>query len=226
MSETKANRTRNLRYKRPALAMLGYSIITEELYTIGTACDEVRWFVEGDSETLLNALDGDDEAEWEFRMAFSDLSAKCDQLFNAIQENYLKSETFDDCTVGLIGNKYRTIGYDSDEEDYLSLTGYEQDLAYTEAGQRVMRMTKPEMLSTIGQCLGIVVAFLDVRHSYDYLKSTFEILKDENTSLLKIIKEIDAAYNAANTAGMYSRKDECKLFDQMLQSLPDRIWLE
>lgn len=65
----------------------------------------------------------------------------------------------DDCTVALIGNRYNTLGYDSEEEDYFSLTGYEQELAQTEAGKRLMRMTKAEMISTIGQCFGITLAF-------------------------------------------------------------------
>ena len=231
MSDIKANRTRNLRYKRPALASLGYDALQTELWDIREACNDVHWFVEQGDETLLNALDGDDEAEWEFRMAFSNLEAKVDELEQVINDYFIWSEhgferTYNDCTVALIGNRYRLLGWDSMEEDYFALTSYDQRLAQTEAGKRLMRKTKAEMLSTIGQCFGILLAFLDLRQQYDYLKATFDILWDENTSLLKQIKEIEAAYEAANETEWYSWYAEAKRFDQLLDCLPDRAWIE
>ncbi len=231
MSDIKANRTRNLRYKRPALASLGYDALQTELWDIREACNDVHWFVEQGDETLLNALDGDDEAEWEFRMAFSNLEAKVDELEQVINDYFIWSEhgferTYNDCTVALIGNRYRLLGWDSMEEDYFALTSYDQRLAQPEAGQRPMRKTKAELLPTIGQCFGILLAFLDLRQQYDYLKATFDILRDENTSLLKQIKEIETAYEAANETGWYSWYAEVKRFDQLLDCLPDRAWIE
>ena len=90
---------------------------------------------------------------------------------------------FDDATVALIGNRYNLVGYDSEEEDYFSLTSYEEGLAQTEAGKRLCRLTKTEMLSRIGWAFGLMLAFFDLRQKYDYLKATFDILRDENTSL-------------------------------------------
>ena len=229
ISQTKADRARNLRYKRPALLSFGYDHITDELYEINEACADVQWFVETDNETILNALDGDNEAEYEFRIAFADLQSKSEELNNALADTfgyYNIRDCFDTCTVALIGNRYRTVGYDWVEEDYFSLTSFEQDLAYTESGQKLMRMTKPQMISTIGQCLGIVIAFLDLRQQYDYLKATFDILRDENTSVLKIIKEIEAAYDAAYVADFAPYREECKRFEALLTNLPDRIWIE
>ena len=158
-------------------------------------------------------------------MAFADLSAKSERLYNLIQENMV-SRIFDDCIVALIGNRYTIIGFDTYEEDYFSLTAYEQELAYSEAGKRLMRNTKAEMISVIGQCLGILIAFLDVRHSYDYLQSTFDILRDENTSLLQIIKEVDRSYEKAAEVGFYSWKKEVQNFDRLLENLPERAWIE
>lgn len=158
-------------------------------------------------------------------MAFADLSAKSEQLYELIQENMI-SKVFDDCIVALVGNRYTIIGFDTYEEDYFSLTAYEQELAYTEAGKRLMRNTKAEMISMIGQCLGILIAFLDVRHSYDYLQSTFDILRDENTSLLQLIKEIDKSYEKAADAGFCSWKKEVQEFDKLLDALPERAWIE
>ncbi len=225
ISTIKSTRTRNLRFNSPALASLGFADILEELYSIMDACSDVQWFVDQDDDTLLNALDGDDEAEWEFRMAFADLSGKSGQLYDMIQDN-IDYQTFDDCIVSLIGNRYQLVGFDMDEEDYFSLTAYEQELAYTEAGKRLMRKTKAEIISTVGQCIGILIAFLDVRQSFDYLKATFDILKDENTSLLQLIKEIDQAYEKAADVGFYSWHDEVKAFDRLLEALPERAWIE
>lgn len=225
----KAYRARNLRYKRAALASMGFDHIWDELGEIRETCDTIHWWTDQDDETLLNALDGDDEDVWEFKMAFSHLEALADRLFEAIYElrredNF--SQTYDDCTVALIGNRYLTIGYDGFEEDYYALTGYESDLAQTEAGKRLMRKTKAEIISTVGQCLGILIAFLDLRQQYDYLKAAFDILRDENTSMLQQIKAIDAAYEAMVTADWVDRPALEKSFDRLLAALPDRAWVE
>lgn len=77
-----SDRTRALRYKRSALASMGAQEIMLELESIVEACDGIRYYIEqSDSdETLLNALDGDEDEAWEFRMAFADLSAQANQL--------------------------------------------------------------------------------------------------------------------------------------------------
>lgn len=230
----KAANTHNLRYKRPALASMGWTAIWDELDAISEACQDIHWFTDQDDETLLNALDGDEDEAWEFRMAFSSLEASADQLYEAINENFghwdweEREREFNDCTVALIGNRYRLVGYDSDEEDYYSLTSYDSELAQSEAGKRLMRLTKKDMISTIGQCVGILVAFLDLRQQYDYLKATFDILRDENTSMLKQVKEIEQAYLDAVTTDPYSREGKAarKRFDQLLDTLPARAWIE
>lgn len=214
-----------LRYKKGALASMGYEAIMGELYEIMETCSDVRWYMEQGDDTLLNALGDDEEAEWEFRMAFCDLDCRVEQLFYALEE-YVIQEEYDDCTVALIGNRYRTVGYDSYEEDYYSLTQYESELAQTEAGKRMMRHTKAEMLSIIGQSLGALVAFLDLRQQYDYLKASFDILREENTSLLKRIKEIDAAYEAAADAGFCTWDKSVRYFNGLIQALPERMWIE
>lgn len=223
---TKAERARALRYKRPALASLGYAFIPNELDEIREACSDIHWFMDNDDETLLNALDGDEEAEYEFRVAFSELESKAEQLNDVLCDHDI-GDYFDDCTVALIGNRYKVVGYDSVEEDYYSLASYDSEIAYTESGKRLMRRTKADMLSIIGQCMGITLAVIDLRQSYDYLRATMDILRDKNTSLLQVIREIDDAYEAAYEAGFeYAWQDECKRFDALLSRIPDRTWLE
>lgn len=226
----RAERSRGLRYKRPALASMGYDHIRDELWEIQEACENIHYWMDQDDDTLLNALDGDDEDVWEFKMAFSDLEASADHLINSISEacHFLEDfpRTYDDCTVALIGNRYRMIDYGDYEEDYYALCGFERELAQTEAGKRLMRRTKADMLSTIGQCLGIVVAFLDLRQRYDYLKATFDILRDENTSMLQQVKEIWNAYEEMDAADWSARPELERRFDRMLANLPERAWIE
>lgn len=223
----KAEKARALRYKRPMLKSLGRDIISNEMYDISEACADVHWFFEGNEETLLNAFDGNEEEEYEFKIAFADLEAKVECLQTALRETqFYDDDTFDDCTVALIGRTYEVLGYDGEQEDYFSITRYEQDLATTEAGKRLMRMTKQEMLSTIGQCVGITLAFCDLRQQYDYLKATMDIIRDENVSVLKQVKAIEQAYEDANAVDFCGGYPETKRFDQLLNALPERSWLE
>lgn len=218
----KWERAKALRYKKPALASLGFDSINEELYEIEEACSDVHWYFENEEDTLLAALDGNEEEAYEFKMAFATLEAKCELLRNAISEQYCISDYFDDCTVALIGNRYDLVGYDGMEEDYFSLCSYESDLAVSESGKRVMRWTKGEMLNIIGQCMGIQLAFMDLRQNYDYLKATMDIVRDENVSILSMIKEIEKVYENLKE-GTYETERE---FNRLIDCLPDKVWLE
>ncbi len=225
----KADCARNLRYKRAALASMGFDHIFNELDDMRETCADIHWWTDQDNETLLNALDGDEDDVWEFKMAFSHLEAKAERLYEEIYELSREDnfdQSYDDCTVALIGNRYRSVSWDDFEEDYYALTGYESDLAQTEAGKRLMRKTKAEIISTIGQCLGILISFLDLRQQYDYLKATFDILRDENTSMLQQVKEIETAYQKMMAADWKERPALERQFNRLLDVLPERAWVE
>ena len=57
MNNTAKDKARNLRYKKAALARFNIDTIQEELSEISENCDNVRYFIEDDEETLLAALD-------------------------------------------------------------------------------------------------------------------------------------------------------------------------
>lgn len=230
MAVDREQRTRALRYKRPALASMGYEHIQRELEEIVEACDDVAWFA-GDIDTLTDALDGSDEEAHEFILACSDLSAKAglllDQLYEVGEydpEGMVRQ--YDDCTVALIGNRYDTVGFDTLQEDYFSLTSYEEGLAYTEAGKRLMRHTKAEMLSIIGQSVGTLVAFLDVRQQYDYLQATLDVLRDESGSVLQAVKDLNVAYEKAEAVRFNDYQKEAQEFERLLWAVPERMWVE
>lgn len=220
---TKAERSRALRYKRPTMMRLGFQAIQDELGNITEACDDVRYYIDNDDGTLLDALGGDEEDEWEFKMAFADLSGKCDQLWNAMNDSVVQDE-YDDFVVNMLGGCYRVLGWDSFEEDYCGLTRHEEEMAETEAGKRLMRHTKVELLATMKQRLGLLVAWLDIQQQFDYLKATIDIFRDDNHALLNQIREIDAAYSEA--AESHFRGKAGDRFDKLLEALPDRAWVE
>lgn len=219
---TPAERSRNLRYKRPALASMGYDAMTGELDEIYDKCSDVRWWMDTDTETLLNALDGDEEDAWEFKMSFAELEARSDQLRDILYGGCIDRDDYDNCTVALIGNRYNCVGFDSYEEDYFSLSSYESHLAEEESGKRLMRLPKKEMISTIGQCFGILMAFLDVRQRYDYLQATFDILRDQNTSLLDTIKEIENLYEETQDGWNSSAEQK---WHNLTEALPQELWV-
>ena len=226
---TKAEKSRNLRYKKPALAELGYEQITCTLEEIRDVCYDIHWAAD-DDETLYAFFDNNDEEMWEFKMLFTTLEAEAEYLYNRLLElNCYEDEyqyLFDNCTVALIGDRFKVVGYDDYEEDYFSLTSFESGLAVTEAGKRIMRMTKAEMITTIGQCLGVVISFLNIQQKYDYLKATLDIIRDENNSILQCVKEIEAAYEKANDDKFCECDKSTQEFDRLINELPDRFWVE
>ena len=133
---------------------------------------------------------------------------------------------YDDCTVALIGNRYDTVGFDTLQEVYFSLTAYDTELTCSDAGKRLMRHTKAEMLSVIGQSVGILVAFLDVRQRYDYLQATLDVLRDESGSVIQAVKAINAAYEKAEAAGFQDFRKEAQEFERLLWAVPERMWVE
>lgn len=230
MAVDKEQRTRAMRYKRPALASMGYEYIQKELEVIVEACDDVAWFT-GDRDALTAALDGSDEEAHEFMLACGDLSGQAGLLLEQLYEvgEYNPdgmTRMYDDCTVALIGNRYDTVGFDTLQEDYFSLTAYDTELACTEAGKRLMRRTKAEMLSIIGQSVGILVAFLDVRQKYDYLQAALDVLRDENCSVLQVLGDINAAYERAEAVRFNDYHKEAREFERLLWAVPERMWLE
>lgn len=228
---TKAERARQLRYKKPALINLGYQIIINRLDEMMETCYEVRYTFDSDEDTVLAALDDDEEELYEFKMAFSYIEDKISSLSDEISQlDYYGfgdlEKMFDYCTVALIGNRYQLVGFDDAQEDYFSLCGYEKNLAETEAGNHLMRLTKKEMISTIGQCMGITLAFQDIEKQYSDLEFTMNILKDENTTVLKAVKKIDELYDALAQEGFLKYSPEYKEFQKCVEQLPDRLWLE
>lgn len=224
--EEKRKKAENLRYKKAIVDGLNLSDITDELYAISEECSNIRYFC-SDDEMLMAALDGDEEEAYEFQMMFCDLSAECENLLDLLTNDVYITEHFDDFFVG-INKNYKVLGYDYFMEDYFSMTSYCERLAESESNKRLMRLTKQELLSTAAQCFGIVCAFFNVRQKYDYLKASFDILENQNASVLQLIKEIEFAYERAEKAefSAFYDAESVKQYEMLIKSLPDKVWLE
>ena len=79
------------------------------------------------------------------------------------------------------------------------------------------------MLTNIGQCMGVLLAFYDLRQQYDYLKTELDFLRGENAAVLQTIKEIEKAYDRQSDLMEWQDDPE---FEKLLRLLPDRIWIE
>ena len=229
-----AERARDLRYKRPALRSAGFEVILTELEEIGLACDEVV-YATADWELIGNLIGDEDEAN-EFRMLFPDLAADAERLYERLTDcsEYLRDAglEYDDCTVALLGKCYRydygahLSGFDEYETDYFALTAFESDLATSDAGKRLTRLTKAKMLDAISRSLRILMAYLDLRQRYDYLKASMDLIRGANTAQLQAAKEINQLYEEANAVGFDPYKAETRKLDSALARMPQRAWVE
>ena len=223
-------RARALRYKRPALATLGWETITSEIQDIIDACEEIRW-IEDSSDVTQEVMYGDEDEGCGYQLDFSQLAGDAERLQSAMydafgEESEDGNTTFDDCTVALLGNRFECIGFDSLENDYFGLTRYEADAAQKESAKRVMRMTKAEMISTIGQNLGLLLAFYDLRQRYDYAKAALATATEHNMETLRAVKAIEDAYEEWANEEFNSRYGKAwDRLEKAANDLPDVFWI-
>ena len=62
---TKREKAKKLRYKKTIVKELNLMTIQMELSDIQEACEDVHWYFDSDDDTLLNALDGNQDEEYE-----------------------------------------------------------------------------------------------------------------------------------------------------------------
>lgn len=207
---------------RPALAIMQRDAILDELSTISEECESLEYAVD-DDEKLMDVFQGDGDEIFEFRMRFSDLASRCNKLWESINSNEV-NEYFDDFFVGSIGRGYDVVGYDHFEEDYFHLTAYESLLASDVSKKRLMGLKKNDLINIAGQCIGIMMSMLDIRHDYSCLKSTLDILRDERYEIINCIRSVSEAYDAMEN-NPYDR-DAIRHFDDLLDRLPDATWVQ
>ena len=227
--ETKRIKARNLRYKKPIVKNLNLEYITQDLLDMQDECEGVRWYTDSDDgeDSLINALDGDEDEAYEFKMAFADLCAECDRMSGDLQDDWVP-ECFDLFFVSAGAGETHggILGYDEWEQDYFGI-GCLDSYAEDEAKKKLKQLTKDELIAATRQCLKIYQAYIGLRNRYDSLKAAIDILKDQNTGHLQVVKEIEKLYEeAAEQQGQYKEyTKEWKEFERYTNALPPEAWI-
>lgn len=227
--ETRRIKAMNLRYKKPIAKGLNLDDIRNSLWDISEACAEVQYYIDGDDETLLNALAGDEDDAYEFKMMFSTLSAECEQMLNDLDNEYIPE--YFDLFFAAANKGGEMLGFDTYEGDYYGLGSHESRFANEEAVKKIKTLTKDQLIEAIQCCFGIYQAYIGLTYRYDCIKSAMDILRSENTSYLKTIKEIEDLYEKANeeTEGFkyrFLQSSTIKNFDSLLENIPQEAWIQ
>ena len=238
-AEKRREKARNLRFRKPAVKDLNLGSIREQLTDIEEACADVHWYCDSEDgwDTLLNALDGNDEDAWEFKLAFADLEGECERMREDMERVIDWDATLEDhfdlffagIGAGSVGGGYW--GYDDYEGDYFGLEpGWESNAAEKAGREKLKRLTKDQLIDLMGQAFRIAVNFLSLRTRYDDLKAAMDILREQNTALLKQVKAIEDLYDKTEAQGFskydFTREESEKALDGLLSQLPDRAWIE
>lgn len=227
--ETKRQKAIELRYKRPLVKNLNLNQIKNDFWEIQEECENVHWYTDSEdgTDSLINALDGNEDEAYEFRMAFADLSAECDRMYNDLQEEWIP-ECFDlfFVTIGAGDSYGGLLGFDTYQGDYYGISG-EERYAKEEAVKKLKRLTKDELIEAARQCFRVYHAYMGLRNRYDNLKAAFDILRDRNTGVLQAVKEIEKLYEEVSK-DQYSRNewsDESDRWKQYTDVLPPEAWI-
>lgn len=139
----KREKARQLRYKKPIVKNLNLDFIIDDLNDIQSECEDIRWYTDSEdgNDSLLNALNGNEDEAFEFKMAFSDLCNDCTQMAEDLHMEWVP-ECFDILFVAAgCGDFGGLLGFDSYEGDYFGI-GTMDSFAEDEAKKKLMKMTK------------------------------------------------------------------------------------
>lgn len=220
--ETRREKARQLRYKKLVVKELNLAAIQKKLADIWEKCENVHWYLDTDEDTLVNALDGDEDEAWEFKMMFSDLCAECEKMQEDLEEEWVP-DCFDRFFVAIgAGESYGgLLGYDTFEQDYFGISCTDE-FAENEARKTLKRLSKDDLIEASRQCFRVYESFVALSSRYDSLKAALDILRDGNTGYLQMVKRIEELYEeAAEQNFRYTGE-----FDRFLSMLPQEAWIQ
>lgn len=227
--ETKRFKAKNLRYKKPIVRNLNLASITQDLWDMQEECENVRWYTDSEDgeDSLINALDGDEDEAYEFKMAFADLCAECERMFGDLREEWVP-ECFDIFFVaaGASDSGGGLLGWDAYDQDYMGISCTDS-FAEDWAKKKLKQMTKDDLIAATRQCFKVYNAYIGLRNRYDSLKAALDILRDQNTGLMQTVKEIEKLY-AAVTEDEWVRKDwsnQSVEWRRYTDALPQEAWI-
>ena len=71
----------------------------------------------------------------------------------------------------------------------------------------------------------ILFAYIGLQHRYDCLKACMDILKEQNTGHLKLVKQIDQVYEQAEAVDFYHCENATIMFEKLIENMPQDVWL-
>lgn len=226
---TKRLKAKQLRYKKPIVKNLNLYNIKQDLWDIQEECENVRWYTDSDdgTDSLINALDGDEDEAYEFKMAFGDLCAECERM-----RTDLEAEWLPDCfdlffvAIGTGESGGGLLGWDSWEQDYFGISCTDA-WAEDEAKKKLKQMTKDELIAAARQSFKVYHAYIGLRNRYDSLKAAIDILRDQNTGYLQAVKEIEKLYEeASNEWNRFDSWNKASIAWKMYtDTLPQEAWV-
>jgi hypothetical protein len=224
--ETKRKKARELRYRKPIVKNINLDFIREDLDDITCECEDVKWYFDGEDDTLINALDGDEDEAYEFKMMFGDLCAECEQMREDMYFEYIP-ECFDSLFVAIgAGEKGGgLLGWDSYEQDYFGLQCTDS-YAEQKAAKRLKQLTKDQLIQSAQVCFNVYYAYIGLRHRYDCLKASMDILRDQNTGYLQMVRQIEEIYEKANEDRFYEWRQSVKDLERLIQNMPKEAWIQ
>lgn len=219
----------NMRNKKPIVKNLNLEYIQQDLWDIQEECENVRWYTDSEDgeDSLIDAMDGDEDEAYEFKMAFADLCAECDRMREDLEEEWVP-ECFDIFFVAAgAGDTYGgLLGWDFYEGDYFGID-CSDSFAEDEAKKKLKQMTKDELIAAARQCFKVYQAYIGLRNRYDNLKAAIDILRDQNTGYLQVVKEIEKLYEEVSkdhwSRGKWSK--ESKEWERYTDALPPEAWV-
>ena len=228
--ETKRWKAKQLRFKKPIVRDLNLDKIQEGLWNIMEECENIRWYTDSDdgNDSLINALDGDEDEAYEFKMAFADLCAECERMQEDLQEEWIPNCFDMFFVVAGAGESFGgLLGWDSFEGDYFGIDGTDA-WAEDEAKKKLKTITKDELIAAARQCFKVYQSYIGLRNRYDSLKTAIDILRDQNTGFLQTIKEIERLYETASKEQGITAKysTEWKEFERYADALPQEAWIQ
>lgn len=230
--ETRRQKAKAMRYKKPLVRYLNYDALILDLYEIMEDCENIRWYTDSEDgeDSLIYALDGDEDEAYEFKMAFADLCAESDKMREDLGRGFeWIPECFDIFFVAIgAGSSFGgLLGYDSFEQDYFGI-GCADYFAEDEAKKKLKSMTKDNLILAARQCFHIFYAYMGLRNRYDNLKAAMDILRDQNTGYIQTVKEIERLYDEMDkdhsTRDKWSR--ETREWKRYTSALPQDAWLQ
>ncbi|MDE7298401.1 MAG: hypothetical protein K2N94_06170, partial [Lachnospiraceae bacterium] len=107
-------------------------------------------------------------------------------------------------------------------------SSYLENVAEKESKKQLKALTKDDLIAAARQCFRVYQSFLALRHRYDCLKASIDILRDQNTGYLQMVKQIEEVYDRADRESQgfrYNYGKEVQELNRLVCSMPQEAWI-